>query len=112
LACLILASLFSRRSDARHKSAAKTHARKAGEEANKLDGGGDDDNDEPKGSPGESPLPTHRVQHEPDGKPTPKAQPNFTDADSRIMVTAPLSCRPTMPKPWSTHTHRSLLQRL
>jgi transposase len=33
---------------------------------------------------GPTPLPTHQVQSEPDGSPTPKAQRNFTDPDSRI----------------------------
>jgi len=31
-------------------------------------------------------LPLHRVSSEPDGRPKPKAQRNFTDPDSRIMI--------------------------
>jgi transposase len=43
----------------------------------------DSDGDEP---PGNAPLPAHKVPTEKDGKtPTPKAQRNFTDGDSRIM---------------------------
>ncbi|QDE89706.1 hypothetical protein BHS06_12440 [Myxococcus xanthus] len=30
-------------------------------------------------------MPSHTVPHTADGKPTPKAQRNFTDSDSRIM---------------------------
>lgn len=45
-----------------------------------------DDDDEP---PPEGPttLPEHRVPHEKDGTPTPKAQRNFTDPESRIQKT-------------------------
>jgi transposase len=43
-----------------------------------------DDDDEPP-PPGEAPLPSHRVPIGKDGAPTPKAQRNFTDGDSRIM---------------------------
>jgi transposase len=42
----------------------------------------DDDDD---GPPRAEDLPSHRVPHAPDGTPTPKAQRNFTDPDSRIM---------------------------
>ena len=41
-----------------------------------------DDDDEP---PPPVDLPSHKVPHSPDGTPTPKAQRNFTDPDSRIM---------------------------
>jgi hypothetical protein len=44
----------------------------------------DDDDDEP---PPAKDLPSHKVPHTKDGKPTPKAQRNFTDPDSRIMKT-------------------------
>lgn len=41
-----------------------------------------DDDDEP--GPQVSPLPSHKVPANADGNPTPKAQRNFTDPDSRI----------------------------
>ncbi|MGH3148580.1 MAG: IS1182 family transposase, partial [Rubrobacter sp.] len=43
---------------------------------------GDDDNDAP---PPAEDLPSHSVPHTAEGAPTPKAQRNFTDPDSRIM---------------------------
>ena len=45
-----------------------------------------DDNDEPTPE-GPTPLPKHRVPHEKDGTPKPKAQRNFTDPESRIQKT-------------------------
>jgi transposase len=42
----------------------------------------DDSDDDP---PGPTPLPSHRIPTAADGTPTPKAQRNFTDGDSRIM---------------------------
>ena len=45
----------------------------------------DDDDNEPP-TAGASALPAHRVPTTPDGTPTDKAQRNFTDPDSRIMV--------------------------
>jgi transposase len=45
---------------------------------------GDDDEPPPDGP---TPLPEHRVPHEKDGTPKPKAQRNFTDPDSRIQKT-------------------------
>src|SRR5262249_50338616 len=45
----------------------------------------DDDEPPPSASTG-SDLPKHRVPTDRDGTPDPKAQRNFTDADSRIMV--------------------------
>lgn len=44
-----------------------------------------DEDDPPPTGP--APLPSHQVQSEPDGTPKPKAQRNFTDADSRIQKT-------------------------
>jgi len=44
------------------------------------------DNDEPP-TPGATALPSHQVQTEADGTPTPKAQRNFTDPESRIQKT-------------------------
>ena len=55
-------------------------AREAEEAAKKSD------DDEPPTN-GPTPLPTHRVQSEKDGTPKPKAQRNFTDAESRIQKT-------------------------
>jgi transposase len=45
-----------------------------------------DKDDLPPG-PRETPLPKHKVPHTAEGKPTDKAQRNFTDPDSRIMKT-------------------------
>jgi len=59
---------------------------KALAEAEKAQQGHDDDDDEPPPA-GPTPLPKHRVPHEPDGTPKPKAQRNFTDPDSRIQKT-------------------------
>jgi len=50
--------------------------------AAEADKGKDDDDDAP---PPAQDLPGHTVPHTAEGKPTPKAQRNFTDADSRIM---------------------------
>jgi transposase len=50
----------------------------------------DDDSDEPPPPPSTTtpePLPSHQVPVGKDGAPTPKAQRNFTDAESRIMKT-------------------------
>ena len=43
------------------------------------------DDDPPAG--GATPLPQHRIPRDDEGKPTPKAQRNFTDAESRIQKT-------------------------
>jgi transposase len=45
----------------------------------------DDDDDDPPAGP-DADLPSHRTPAKPDGTPTPTAQRNFTDPDSRIMV--------------------------
>jgi transposase len=45
------------------------------------------DKDDPPPGPREMPLPKHKVPTTDDGKPTDKAQRNFTDPDSRIMKT-------------------------
>jgi transposase len=55
---------------------------KAQLEAEKKQG---DDDDPPAG--GVTPLPHHRIPRDTEGKPTPKAQRNFTDAESRIQKT-------------------------
>jgi transposase len=44
------------------------------------------DDDEPPAG-GATPLPQHRIPRDAEGKPTPKAQRNFTDAESRIQKT-------------------------
>lgn len=61
----------------------ETRARKLEEHVQKLF---DDDDGAPPTAGAKSELPQHRVARMPDGKPTPKAQRNFTDSDSRIMV--------------------------
>ena len=68
----------------RQRRAATTLAAKAEEKANKLSPRDDDDDDNNGGTATQ--LSLHRVQTKPDGKPKDKAQRNFTDADSRIMV--------------------------
>ena len=45
------------------------------------------DKDDPPPGPRETPLPKHKVPQTTEGKPTDKAQRNFTDPDSRIMKT-------------------------
>lgn len=66
------------------RARAATRAAKSEAQAAELDP--PDDDDEPP-SPGTGDLPKHRVPTDPDGVPDPHAQRNFTDADSRIMVT-------------------------
>ena len=46
-----------------------------------------EDDDVPPPDDGPTPLPNHQVPRQADGTPRPKAQRNFTDADSRIMKT-------------------------
>jgi len=66
---------------------AAARAGKAEEEARSLSDDDDDDGAPPSGEGnGGSELPHHRVPTTPAGEPTSKAQRNFTDADSRIMV--------------------------
>lgn len=69
----------------RQRAAAGTLAKKSDEAAQKLSPRDDDDDDDDNGGP-TTQLSLHRVQTTPEGKPKPKAQRNFTDADSRIMV--------------------------
>jgi transposase len=68
--------------DATEQRRAATRAAKSEQAAETLDG---NDDDEPP-APGASDLPHHRVPTDASGKPTPKAQRNFTDPESRIMV--------------------------
>lgn len=70
--------------EAVERKRAATRAAKAEEKARELSGRGSDD-DGPGGS-ATADLPHHRVPAEADGSPKPKAQRNFTDPDSRIMV--------------------------
>ncbi len=65
---------------ARERAAAATRADNSDAKADDLD-----DNDDPPPSD-DSDLPHHRVPTTKEGTPTPKAQRNFTDAESRIMV--------------------------
>lgn len=67
---------------AKERAAAATRADKQRRQADELDPASDDDDDEPPSSK----LPKHRVPTRPDGSPKGKAQRNFTDPDSRIMV--------------------------
>ena len=67
---------------AKERAAAVTRAAKQRHQADELDPPSHDDDDEPPGSE----LPQNRVRARPDGQPKDKAQRNFTDPDSRIMV--------------------------
>ncbi|MFL5455499.1 MAG: IS1182 family transposase [Myxococcales bacterium] len=58
----------------------------AEKKARALDGKGPDDEGPGGGGITGGDLPRHRVQTRADGTPTPKAQRNFTDPESRIMV--------------------------
>ena len=69
----------------RDRKQAAARARREREQANQIALPGSDDDDEPP-SAGATDMPSHRVPTTPDGKPTDKAQRNFTDPDSRIMV--------------------------
>jgi len=69
----------------RQRAAAKTLAKKSDDAAEKLSPRDDDDDDDDSATPSTQ-LTLHRVQTTPEGKPKPKAQRNFTDADSRIMI--------------------------
>lgn len=62
---------------------ALTRAAKSEAQANALR---DDDEEPPSASSDSEGLPHNRVPATPDGKPKPKAQRNFTDPDSRIMM--------------------------
>jgi transposase len=68
----------------RDRHAAATLAAKSEQEAEKVAPRKDDDDDD-DGKPGAQ-LSLHRVPTTPGGKPKDKAQRNFTDGDSRIMV--------------------------
>jgi transposase len=70
--------------DPTERKRAATRAEQRAEQARKLMGG---DDEPPSGSGTTSEgLALHRPDADPDGTPKPKAQRNFTDPDSRIMV--------------------------
>ena len=69
----------------RHRKQATARARREREQANQIALPGSDDDDDPPTACATD-LPSHRVPTTTDGKPTDKAQRNFTDPDSRIMV--------------------------
>jgi transposase len=68
---------------ARERRAAGTRASGSEEQAQKISPRDDDDDDDNAGG---TQLSLHRIQTEPDGTPENKAQRNFTDPDSRIMI--------------------------
>ena len=72
--------------DAGERRRAAARADRSEQAAKKLSS--KDDNDDPPagGSAPADDLPKHRVPATPDGDPKPKAQRNFTDPDSRIMI--------------------------
>jgi transposase len=69
--------------EAPERKRAATRAKNAEEKARELSGG---DDDQPGSGGATGDLPHHQVPATPDGKPKPRAQRNFTDPDSRIMV--------------------------
>jgi hypothetical protein len=69
----------------RHRAATQAAKSEAAAAALAPSDDEDDEDDQDAGS-GSSPLPRHRVPTTPGGEPTDKAQRNFTDPDSRIMV--------------------------
>ena len=71
--------------DPAERQRAAMRAEKTEEKARELTGE-DSDDDGPGGGSATGELPHHRVAAEPDGTPKPRAQRNFTDPDSRIMV--------------------------
>jgi transposase len=71
--------------DEAERRRAATRAAKSEAQADELDPR-DDDDQPPAASSADSDLPHHRVPTRPDGTPDDKAQRNFTDPDSRIMV--------------------------
>ncbi|MCB9682972.1 MAG: IS1182 family transposase [Alphaproteobacteria bacterium] len=71
--------------DPKQRRAAATNAKKRAAAAEVLDPKKDDE-EPPDDDPGAPTLPLHRPQFDPSGSPKAKAQRNFTDPDSRIMV--------------------------
>lgn len=74
--------------EALEQEARAAHAARAEDKARETREKGGEDEPPPPASGGPTPLPQHRVQSEADGGPAPKAQRNFTDADSRIQKTS------------------------
>ena len=72
--------------DATERKRAATRAAKSRSQADELSERHDDDDDDGSGGGAVSGLPSHQVPATPSGEPTDKAQRNFTDPDSRIMV--------------------------
>jgi transposase len=74
--------------DADEQRRAGARADRSEQAAKELLSKNDRDDDEPPADGGASGVdfPKHRVPATPDGKPKPKAQRNFTDPDSRIML--------------------------
>jgi hypothetical protein len=71
--------------------------------------GAEKDKDDDDGPPPPEDLPSHKVPHTPEGKPTAKAQRNFTDPESRIVKTGTASCRGSMHRPrWTPQIRSSL----
>jgi transposase len=68
-----------------NRSAFTTLAEKREADARRLDGDDDDDHDDKPSAASDS-LPRHRPPTTKDGSPKPKAQRNFTDPDSRLML--------------------------
>lgn len=71
-------------SDPAEAKRAASRARKARAQADEIAESFDDDEPPPSMGATGSGLPTHRVKTTPEGKPSAKAQRNFTDPDSRI----------------------------
>jgi hypothetical protein len=65
---------------------AATRAAQSEQQANELSPLNDDEDDDDDGGSAATAMPSHRVPTTADGEPTDKAQRNFTDPDSCIMV--------------------------
>lgn len=70
----------------KQQGAALTLAAKSEKQAAELSPRSDDDDDDTGSGSPLTELPQHRIPATPEGKPQPKAQKNFTDSESRIMV--------------------------
>jgi transposase len=81
----IRAALQALEAEAQAQAAAERAAAAAGTAPPEANADGDDDDHPPPAGP--TPLPSHQIPRGGDGKPTPKAQRNFTDPESRIMKT-------------------------
>jgi transposase len=72
--------------DGTERKRAATRASKSQQQADQLSPRRDDDDGDGDGGGASTELSTHRVPSTPEGEPTDKAQRNFTDPDSRLMV--------------------------